>query len=59
VIGWRQTLTTSPPNHIHFSLVRAKKIAKRKLGFKNAIIAIPGFLNPNFNLVLDTARTKR
>jgi hypothetical protein len=24
LIGWRQTLTT-PPNHIHFLLVRAKK----------------------------------
>jgi hypothetical protein len=25
LIGWGQTLTTSPPNHIHFSLIRAKK----------------------------------
>jgi hypothetical protein len=27
VIGWRQTLTSSHPNHICFVLVRAKKIA--------------------------------
>jgi hypothetical protein len=25
LIGWRQTLTTSPANHIHFLLIRAKK----------------------------------
>ena len=31
LIGWRQTLTTSPPNP--FLLVRAKKIAKWKTGF--------------------------
>jgi hypothetical protein len=30
LIGWRQTLTTSPFNHICFSLVRAKNIAKWK-----------------------------
>ncbi len=30
LIGWRQTLTTSPPNHIRFLLVRAKKIAMWK-----------------------------
>ena len=33
LMGWRQTLTTSPPNHIRFLLVRAKKIAKWKTGF--------------------------
>ena len=33
LIGWRQTLTPSPPNHIRFLLVRAKKIAKWKTGF--------------------------
>ena len=32
LIGWRQTLTTSPPNHIRFLLVRATKIAKWKTG---------------------------
>ena len=32
LIGWRQTLTTSPANHIHFSLVRANKFAKWKTG---------------------------
>ena len=32
LIGWRQTLTTSPPNHIRFLLVRAKKFAKWKTG---------------------------
>ena len=25
VIGWRQTLITSPANHIHFLLIRAQK----------------------------------
>ena len=28
LIGWRQTLMTSPPSHIHFLLARAKNIAK-------------------------------
>ncbi len=32
LIGWRQTLTTSPANHIRLLLVRAKKIAKWKTG---------------------------
>ena len=32
LIGWRQTLTISPANHIRFLLVRAKKIAKWKTG---------------------------
>ncbi len=32
LIGWRQTLTTSPANHIRFLLVRAKEIAKWKTG---------------------------
>ncbi len=27
LIGWRQTLTTSPANHIRFLLVRANKFA--------------------------------
>ena len=31
LIGWRQTLTTSPPNHIRFSLVHAKKIVENGL----------------------------
>ena len=35
LIGWRQTLTTSPPNHIRFLLVRAKKIANWKTGLKH------------------------
>jgi hypothetical protein len=37
LIGWRETLTTSPPNHIHFYLVRAKKrtpSGKRALSVK-------------------------
>ncbi len=34
LIGWRQTLTTSPPNHIRFLLVRAKIVAKWKTGLK-------------------------
>ena len=34
LIGWRQTLTTSPANHIRFLLVRAKKFAKWKTGMK-------------------------
>jgi hypothetical protein len=34
LIGWRQTLSTSPANHILlFFLVRAKKIAKWKTDF--------------------------
>jgi hypothetical protein len=33
MIGWRQTLSTSAPNHIRFSLVSGKKIAKWKTGF--------------------------
>jgi hypothetical protein len=36
LIGWRQALTTSPPNHIHFSLVRAKKIAGVENGLENS-----------------------
>ena len=32
LIGWRQTLTTSPVNHIRFLLVRANKFAKWKTG---------------------------
>ncbi len=49
LIGWRQTLTTSPPNHIRFLLVRAKKIAKWKTGLKNfeqslfAVFRLPSF----------------
>jgi hypothetical protein len=33
VIGWLQTLTPSPANHIRVFLFRAKKIAKWKTGF--------------------------
>ena len=32
LIGWRQTLTTSPANHIRFLLIRANKFAKWKTG---------------------------
>ncbi len=32
LIGWRQTLTTSPANHIRFLLVRANKFTKWKTG---------------------------
>ena len=32
LIGWRQTLTTSPANHIRSLLVRAKRIAKWQTG---------------------------
>ena len=35
LIGWRQTLTTSPANHIRFLLVRANKFAKWKTGLIN------------------------
>jgi hypothetical protein len=35
LIGGRSTLTSSPPNHIHFLLVRAKKIAKRKTSLRS------------------------
>ena len=34
LIGWLQTLTTSPPNHIRLLHVCAKKISKWKLGLK-------------------------
>ena len=34
LIGWRQTLTTSSPNHIRCLLVRVKKIAKWKTGLR-------------------------
>ena len=34
LIGWRQTLTSSPANHIRFLLVRANKFAKWKTGLK-------------------------
>ncbi len=34
LIGWRQTLTTSPANHIRFLLVRANKFAKWKTGLR-------------------------
>ena len=37
LIGWRQTLTISPPNHIRFLLVRPKKIAKLKTGFRRSL----------------------
>jgi hypothetical protein len=39
LIGWRQTLTTSPTNHIHVFLVRAKKVAEWKAGFKGLELA--------------------
>jgi hypothetical protein len=29
LIGWRQTLTTSPANHVHFLLVCAKREGKQ------------------------------
>ena len=35
LIGWRQTLTTSPANHMHVLLVRANKFAKWKTGFRH------------------------
>ena len=38
LIGWRQTLTTSPANHIRFLLVRAKKFAKWKTDLSTAFI---------------------
>ena len=34
LIGWRQTLTSSPTNHIRVLLVRAKKIAQWKTGLR-------------------------
>jgi hypothetical protein len=40
LIGWRQTLTPSPANHIHFLLVRAKEIPrfpKWKMGFERHV----------------------
>ena len=37
LIGWRQTLTTSPANYIRFLLVRANKFAKWKSGFRKRV----------------------
>ena len=37
LIGWRQTLTTLPTNHIRFLLVRANKFAKWKTGLRYII----------------------
>ena len=34
LIGWRQTLTSSPANHIRFLLVRTNKLAKWKTGLR-------------------------
>ncbi len=39
LIGWRQTLTSSPANHIRFLLVRANKFAKWKTGLS---VSTPG-----------------
>ena len=41
LIGWRQTLTTSPANHIRFLLVRANKFAKWKTGLSPSIYLRP------------------
>ena len=43
LIGWLQTLTTSPPNHIRFLLVRVKKISKWKLGLKFCVHGLDKF----------------
>ena len=40
LIGWRQTLTTSPANHIRFLLVRANKFAKWETGLKTATFGL-------------------
>ena len=37
LIGWRQTLTSSPANHIRFLLVRANKFAKWKTGLRRVL----------------------
>ena len=44
LIGWRQTLTTSPANHIRVLLVRANKFTKWKTGFRGYLYdpALPG-----------------
>ena len=47
MIGWRQTLTTSPANHIRFLLVRANKFAKWKTGFSDG-------RRRNFSVVRET-----
>jgi hypothetical protein len=41
LIGWQQTLATSPPNHICFLLVHAKKITKWKTGFIISLCLTP------------------
>ena len=40
LIGWRQTLTTTPPNHIRLLLFHAKKIAKWKTGLPRAYVLL-------------------
>ena len=43
LIGWRQTLTTSPANHIRFLLVRANKFADWKTSFSQHSAESRGF----------------
>ncbi len=43
LIGWRQTLTSSPANHVRFLLVRANKFAKWKTGLTPAKNQTPEF----------------
>ena len=59
LIGWRQTLTTSPPNHICFLLVRAKKIAKLNACASRKYFCTDGRPPPppSPNLVLPTLPT--
>ncbi len=42
LIGWRQTLTTSPANHIRFLLVRANNFAKWKTGLIPPVVDMLG-----------------
>ena len=48
LIGWRQTLTSSPANHIRFLLVRANKFAKWKTGLNLVLFVITGYYKWEF-----------
>ncbi len=55
LIGWRQTLTTSPPNHIRFLLVRAKKSTSGKQALKK--IRVLYFIFSSRSLAIEKLRS--
>ncbi len=57
LIGWRQTLTTSPtspPNHIRFLLARAKKIAKWKTVLRHYVAPLSEHTGIRYTVVVVT-----